>query len=156
MGIKRTTSEKAVLGALLATAEAQRKLVLTDLGYIGESAVRHARKNHSYKDWSGNLTSSIGYVIYEDDKPIQMSDFEQVKPNENFDNSVELNGSEVGKQFAAKISQIAKQKHKLVIVAGMVYAEAVQKYKYEVLQGAIILAKNLLKRWYPDTKFEER
>lgn len=153
MGIKRTTSEKAVLGALLATAEAQRKLVLTDLGYIGESAVRHARQNHSYKDQTGNLTSSIGYVVYEDDKPIQMSQFERVVGT---DTNTQQNGSEVGRQFAEQVAKVAKQKHKLVIVAGMEYAEAVQAKGYEVLQGAIILAKNLLKRWYPNAKFEER
>lgn len=154
MAIRRKTSEAAVLRALLETAEARKNLIITDLCYAGESAVRHARLNHTYKDQTGNLTSSIGYVVYEDDKPLKISEFEQITGTKTDKNGKK--GSEVGKEYAGEVAKIAKQKHKLVVVAGMEYAEAVQAKGYEVLQGAIILVKNLLKRWYPDAKYEER
>lgn len=154
MAIRRKTSEAAVLRALLETAERQRRLIINDLCYIGDQADKYARRNHSYKDWSGNLTSSIGYALYENDKPLVLSEFKQIVapyPDKNG-----KKGSEIGKEFTAEVAKLAKQKHRLVVVAGMDYAEAVQARGKEVLQGAIILVKNLLKRWYPDAKYEER
>ena len=50
-----------------------------NLSYVGERCLNEARSTNSYKDQTGNLRSSIGYVIVKDGKIVQMSDFTTVK-----------------------------------------------------------------------------
>ena len=50
-----------------------------NLSYVGERCLNEARSTNSYKDQTGNLRSSIGYVIVKDGKIVQMSDFATVK-----------------------------------------------------------------------------
>ena len=44
--------------------------LIKQLSYIGEECVRVARQNGSYNDITGNLRSSIGYVVLYDGKPV--------------------------------------------------------------------------------------
>lgn len=53
-----------------------------NLSYVGERCLNEARSTNSYKDQTGNLRSSIGYVIVKDGKIVQMSDFTTVKMDE--------------------------------------------------------------------------
>ena len=47
------------------------ELLIKQLSYIGEECIRIARESGSYNDITGNLRSSIGYVILYDGKPVQ-------------------------------------------------------------------------------------
>ena len=43
-----------------------------NLSYVGERCLNEARSTNSYKDQTGNLRSSIGYVIVKDGKIVRL------------------------------------------------------------------------------------
>ena len=119
--------------------------VLNVLKYAGEKAIAYAKTLDTYKDQTGNLRSSIGYVIYKNGQLALRSAFEQV-PAKNNKNNVELNGGEVGLALAQKVAQQETAPFVLVFVAGMNYAAAVERRGYDVIEGASIEASEVAKR----------
>ena len=59
-------------------------VLLRNLAYIGEMCLNRARQTDSYKDQTGNLRSSIGYVISFDGRIVKASDFKVVKEGERW------------------------------------------------------------------------
>jgi hypothetical protein len=117
----------------------ERKQVILDaitqrLQFVGEKFVIAARNNRTYKDVTGNLRSSIGYVILYNGK--QLSD--------NFQ------GTASGVVFAKKAVAEIRQKYPigfvLIVVAGMDYAAAVEAKGFDVISTSSIEAKNDLKK----------
>ena len=67
--------------------------------YIGETVLNRARSTNSYKDRTGNLRSSIGYVITVDGRIIHSSSFQTVKQGKDGSS----NGAAYVKSLARKI-----------------------------------------------------
>lgn len=55
------------------------KHIIEQLSYIGEVCVKTAREKGTYNDITGNLRSSIGYVVLYDGKPVKTGGFQQVR-----------------------------------------------------------------------------
>lgn len=111
-----------------------------DLMCIGEQAVNAARLNGTYTDRTGNLRSSVGYVLAKDGKVISQSDFAKVIGKDNPDGKP-VDGDEQGKAFAAsRAAELSKDGFGLVIVAGMEYASYVSDRGYDVLDSAKLRA----------------
>lgn len=114
--------------------------VYQTLVQAGEYAVSEARKGGVYNNITGNLRSSIGYVITKDGSVIA----------ENFEKSQHGSDRNTGvataRQLAVRTAiSVAKKGYVLVVVAGMEYAAAVQDIAgKDVLEGAIILTENYL------------
>lgn len=92
----------------------------------GEYFVRLARESGSYQDQTGNLRSSIGYVIVKDGA-VLISNFQQT-----------ANGTEgiaTGKRIAATIASGVKGLV-LIGVAGMDYAMHVEAKGFEVISSS--------------------
>lgn len=106
----------------------------------GEKFVAIARKSGSYKDQTGNLRSSIGYVIAKDGEVI-IGNFKE--SNKGSDKST---GKERGHRVAEEISLSFSGGYILVGVAGMDYAAAVEAKGYEVVTGANTLCNEYLKK----------
>ena len=106
----------------------------------GEKFVAIARKSGSYDDQTGNLRSSIGYVIAKDGEVI-ISNFKE--SNKGSDKST---GKEKGHRVAEDISLSFSGGYILVGVAGMDYAAAVEAKGYEVVTGANTLCNKYLKK----------
>lgn len=53
--------------------------VIRTLAYCGEVCLNAARSTNSYKDRTGNLRSSIGYVVAVDGRIVNRSDFKTVR-----------------------------------------------------------------------------
>lgn len=106
----------------------------------GEKFVAIARKSGSYDDQTGNLRSSIGYVIAKDGEVI-ISNFKE--SNKGSDKST---GKEKGHRVAEDISLSFSGGYILVGVAGMDYAAAVEAKGYEVVTGANTLCNEYLKK----------
>ena len=132
-------------------AERAYQYFLEDLMDVGEQCVNHARKLPSmsranplakyphqpnYIDDSGNLRSSIGYVVVEDGRIIGESAFEAVG------NGAE--GSATGRSFAESLVATHPNDTALILVAGMHYAEYVAAKGYDVLDSATLLAEQLI------------
>lgn len=100
------------------------------LRYVGEKFVRDARKMTKsmggFGDVTGNLRSSIGYVIFKDGVPIQYN-FRTFRTGKGA-----VIGKEVGSQFAETIKGSGSG-FQLVGVAGMKYAKFVENKGFNVI-----------------------
>lgn len=112
--------------------------VINQLAYVGEQAINTARDLRTYKDRTGNLRSSIGYVVFKDGKPVKR-------------------GSSGNKQeaSAARTALLDSLQGKfpkgfaLIVVAGMNYASYVEDIHHlPVLQPSKDLAADLVKQLF--------
>jgi hypothetical protein len=113
--------------------------LLLRLQRIGEEFVTNGRDKATFTDRTGNLRSSIGYLIMKDGKQI-FSNFRQV-------------GRGKGKSGVAAAKEVAKEAasnfstgYVLIGVAGMDYAAAVESKGYDVITASSILAEESLKK----------
>ena len=101
--------------------------------YVGEDFVNQARSTRTYKDRTGNLRSSIGYVVALDG---------EVK----IDN---LEGTGEGKARAKELVQqvLSEDSTGIVLIgfAGMQYASYVESKGYDVITGSTPKASKILK-----------
>ena len=107
---------------------------------IGNKFVRDARDNADFTDRTGNLRSSIGYVLFEDGKPIK-SDFDQTKEG--------MLGLKQAEVYANTIAaEYADSRYVLIVVAGMEYAAHVESKGFDVLTGSSISATADLNKYF--------
>ena len=93
----------------------------------GEKFIEVARRSGSYKDQTGNLRSSIGYIIAKDGEVV----------TENFKESDKGTDKTTGKYKGRRLAEeVSTGGYVLVGVAGMEYAAAVEAKGYEVVSGA--------------------
>ena len=110
--------------------------VIRTLAYCGELCLNVARSTNSYKDQTGNLRSSIGYVVAVDGRIVSKSSFETVKE-----------GGQGSKQGAAFAKQLVRRFPKgicLIVVAGMEYAVHVKNRGYDVLDSSELTADRIV------------
>lgn len=112
---------KQVNAYLSAGASRIQTLTIRALARLGEETVRLARDRAPELSWidrTGNLRSSVGYVILHNGTIVVYSDFKQVKQGSE--------GVKTGKEFALEIATQFSNEYVLVVVAGMNYAEFVE------------------------------
>jgi len=107
-----------------------KERILILLQGAGEKFIDVARRNGSYKDQTGNLRSSIGYVIAKDGKVVAENFTESDKGTDK------TTGKYKGRRLAEEVSLSHVGGYILVGVAGMEYAAAVEAKGYEVISGA--------------------
>ena len=91
---------------------------------------RQEVKSGSYKDQTGNLRSSIGYIIAKDGEVVTENFKEGDKGTDK------TTGKYKGRRLAEEVSLSYTGGYVLVGVAGMEYAAAVEAKGYEVVSGA--------------------
>jgi hypothetical protein len=119
---------------LLQRQQVIEQAVLLRLQRVGESFITNARNNDTYKDRTGNLRNSIGYVV--------LKNGEQVAGG--FPGSGE--GVSTGEQVIEEISAKFPTGYVLIVVAGMDYAAAVESKGYDVLTSGSKIAVTDLKK----------
>lgn len=138
MGIRMTTKLDEIHKTLMKEAERVEKLTIRTLSYLGEQCVTRVRDRDGDKSWydqSGNLRSSVGYVIAHNGSIVQYSDFNQVKQGSE--------GSKTGKDLAEELVKRYSNDYVLVVVAGMNYAEYVEAMdNKDVLASTELWAKD--------------
>jgi hypothetical protein len=112
------------------------KAIVLRLSFVGEAFVKSAREDGNYKDHTGNLRSSIGYVILKNGQQLH-------------DNFLSVGGKD-GIEKAKKALENAKAKfpgkgYVLICVAGMEYAAAVESKGYNVITASSLVAEKDLK-----------
>lgn len=115
--------------------------VVRTLMYCGEQIVNKVRdgsKPKSYKDQTGNLRSSTGYILTYDGKVISKSSFASVQNGSN--------GSKEGEDFAKRLADQHDKGFALIVVAGMEYAVYVEDRGYDVLMSGELLANDIIPR----------
>ncbi|MGV0921902.1 hypothetical protein ACTS94_16395 [Empedobacter falsenii] len=99
---------------------------------LGESVISHAKDSVGFTDQSGNLRSSIGYVLFVNGQVYR--EFYEGKAV----------GTSEGKQFARELASKAKRAPiVLVFTAGMNYAYSVESRGYNVLAASENYAKQV-------------
>lgn len=149
MPITQLTPKQEIERYMDEQASRLRQVILRNLAYIGERCLNAARSTNSYKDQTGNLRSSIGYVIVEDGKVIQASDF---APSEK--GTDKAKGQATGKAYAAELAARFPSGITLLVVAGMNYATYVSAKGYDVLDSAELLADQLTDKLLKDLGFK--
>jgi len=92
--------------------------------FVGERFVDKARLNGNYTDRTGNLRSSIGYIILLNGKVV----------DQNFEGNPK--GQSQGKQVANEVALQYPEGYVLIGVAGMNYAAYVEARNFDVITGA--------------------
>lgn len=110
------------------------------LSQIGEECVRIARENGTYQNNTGNLRSSIGYVILYDGKPVVYGASKQY--------SGKKGNGEAGPPAAEELLTSLQAEYPkgivLIVCAGMKYAVYVEAvYHKDVLTTARLECENL-------------
>lgn len=136
MPIKRLTPTTEIDRYIAWRVEAIKKALVYNLCAVGEQVLNAARLTNSYKDQTGNLRSSIGYVVAVDGEIVQMSSFDTVKEGRE--------GSRGGKEYAMQLVRDFPHGIVLIVVAGMNYASYVSAKGYDVLDSSELLADKLV------------
>ncbi|MEO6610744.1 MAG: hypothetical protein ABIT05_01385 [Chitinophagaceae bacterium] len=109
--------------------------ILLNLQRIGETFVTQARDTDTYKDRTGNLRSSIGYVI--------LYNGEQMF--ESFKSTGGPQGVEKARQVVEEVKQNFPSGYVLIGVAGMNYAAAVEAKGFDVITSSALHAETALR-----------
>lgn len=106
--------------------------VLSAYKTVGETCLTkirdRAKGKPNWTDQTGNLRSSVGYMIFVDGEMIFAAGFD---PKVGADPS---KGVDVGREYAKRIGvELGDARYALVVVAGMNYASYLEKKDYEVI-----------------------
>ena len=136
MPIKRLTPPAQIVRFIEAEMERLKNALVYNLCAVGEQVLNAARLTNSYKDQTGNLRSSIGYVLSVDGEVVQMISFDVVKEGSE--------GAKGGKAYAMQLVRDFPKCIVLIVVAGMNYASYVSAKGYDVLDSSELLAEKLV------------
>ena len=136
MPVKLTTPRSAFDMAIDEFTEQAENAIINILMYVGESCVTEARDNGSYMDQTGNLRSSIGYVVVNNGKIVGMKVGEQVKDGTEGKGKAESYMTRLASEHSTGIC--------LIVVAGMNYAVYVEGRGKNVLSSAELLAERMV------------
>lgn len=136
MPIRQVTPDSEINSYIERKLEIWMQLLIRNFSYIGERVLNAARSTDSYKDQTGNLRSSIGYVVVVDGRVADISSFAVVKNGQE--------GSKTGADYARKLARKYPKGIVLIVCAGMNYAAYVSAKGYDVVDSAELLADRLV------------
>lgn len=166
--VVNTTDYKAVNRSLLKRKEELERLLIKRFTMTGEECVRIARESGSYNDITGNLRSSIGYVVLKDGQPVVEGAPKQFKGRGENMQLVSYKDKKTGKdvkywakgksgdgsdgvQAAEAFLKTLQAKFPrgivLIVCAGMNYAAYVENVRHkDVLTTAELLMESLIRK----------
>lgn len=109
--------------------------ILSRLQFVGESFIVDARNTNTYMDQTGNLRSSIGYLISYNGN-ILSQNFEATDRGKESGEK----GVQEAQRLAKDIADDYPEGFVLVCVAGMDYAATVESRGYDVITNSSITA----------------
>jgi hypothetical protein len=113
--------------------------IINRLQFAGEKFVANARSNGNYKDRTGNLRSSIGYVVLKNGLQLVGSDWILIKEG--------AEGIIAGKRIIEEIASKYPTGYILICVAGEDYAAAVEAKGYDVITSSALQTQSELKNF---------
>lgn len=146
MGISSQIQIDEINAQIKRRIEAAEKVIINTLKYIGEMCVNEARNNGDYIDRTGNLRSSIGYVVLLNGSIVE----------ENFQKAPRgtdrAKGVSNAQKFVRELMDDSKYGAVLIVVAGMNYASYVETRR-NVLASAQLLAERETPRMMKELGF---
>lgn len=95
---------------------------------VGPKTTAHAKSYSQFKDQTGNLRSSMGFILAKDGQIINSGGFESVSGPKGSGSE----GIKEGREYAEKLAR-SSNGYVLIVVAGMNYATAVESKGFNVL-----------------------
>lgn len=135
MPIRQVTPNSEINSYIERKLEIWRQLLIRNFSHVGEQVLNAARSSKDYKDQTGNLRSSLGYVVAVDGRVADKSSFEVVKKGQE--------GAKTGADYARKLARKYPKGIVLIVCAGMNYAAYVNSKK-DVADSAELLADRLV------------
>lgn len=135
MPIKQLTPKSEIKNCVLPQFYKIRTQIVMRLAQIGEECVKSARNDGDYKDRTGNLRSSIGYIIIDEGNPVFLSGFGNI-----------TEGAAEGQKFANELATRHNTGTVLCVVAGMNYAVYVAAKGRNVIDSSELIAEQLMKQ----------
>jgi hypothetical protein len=148
MPITQKTPSAEIDAYIEVMVQRMTKALIYNLQAAGEACLAAARQTDSYKDRTGNLRSSLGYVLAKDGEIIRSSDFKVVMEGGA--------GSKSGIQYAKDVIRQFPEGIVLVVVAGMHYAAYVSARGYDVLDAAELTADKLVPQLMEQLGFKKK
>lgn len=144
MAIKPTFNVADVRRNMDVFMDAIQRAQIKRLQRVGEKCVTYARESHpnNWQDQTGNLRSSVGYMVFVNGVAVSQSEFSQTPARDRIEN-VSYDGGKVGESLCRRIGEQTSGVC-LVVVAGMNYAVHVESKGRDVLTGAEHLAEREL------------
>ncbi len=131
MPISRKTPNSSIKAHLDKVLRKEEAKIIRKLQYAGELCLIEARTNGAYVDDTGNLRSSVGYVVLNNGEVVTKAGFQGTDK-----------GSSKGNQFIDSLISSRRSGYVLIVVAGMNYASHVEAKGKNVLTSAEQLAIN--------------
>lgn len=135
--MRQITPEADIMAHLDNELKKKQDAIINLLMYVGENCIREARLNHGYKDQTGNLSSSMGYLILNNGITVKSGGLDTVKQGSE--------GSVEGGKFLAELASSNRTGIVLIVVAGMNYAAYVET-NYNVLASSELIAQTMVPR----------
>jgi hypothetical protein len=130
MGVVQVTPQGEIDAFMERAMKRNERAVESVLFQAGEMAQNSSRLHGDYKDQTGNLRASVGYTVSKDGNVLNTGGFVPGGGSERGSKGV-VEGS---KAVAEKASA-ARGVYALTVVAGMDYAEYVERRGYNVLSS---------------------
>ena len=122
-----------------------RELQLEAFDIAGEIAVKNQTLAHKYKNQTGNLSSSIGFLVLDDGRVYSRGGFEKT-PSADGEAIDGAQGIKDGKEFIESLSNQYPNGQVLIVVAGMEYAVHVEKMGLDALTTAELIAEKTVNK----------
>ena len=116
--------------------ERLKKNTIRNLAYVGEQCINDGRLKGSYTDRTGHLRSSIGYVVVDEGRIVDLT---MVPPTLNA-----AEGTKEGEDYLKSLARKHDTGVVLIVVAGKKYAAYVEARGYNVISSAELLAEKLI------------
>ena len=137
-GLHMTTTA-AQIDKYLETEVAKREAAMIQvLDMAGEIAVKNQTLAHKYLNQTGNLSSSIGFIVLNNGKVVASGGFKQEGDGKQ--------GQIEGQNFIKEIADQYGRGLVLIVVAGRDYAVHVENMGLDVLTTAELVAENMVKK----------
>lgn len=137
-----------LMRSLTARADRMAEAFTQNLDSLGLRAVRFIRDrgaDSSWTDQTGNLRSSVGYILVRDGRICGGGGFETVNGPRRGD--TDKDGSREGRGFAESLAERYPTGYALIVVAGMEYAAYVEAMdNKDVLAGGEIFLRKEVRR----------
>lgn len=131
---------KADIARMMGEQRQRIELAITMLlKRVGEKFVTDARNTNTYQDQTGNLRSSIGYIILKDGK-VLAENFAPTGSRKKYGGKKGEDGTQKAKEVANMAKVGIGKGWALICVAGMDYALAVEAKGYDVITNSTITA----------------
>lgn len=139
MGIKARFTADDIKRYMKLKSDQVDQAIISRLKSIGNYFVDSSRNNNTYMDYTGNLRSSIAYVILKNGVIL----FGNYKLSER--GSDKAHGVATAKQVIETLGLGLSKGYVLLCVAGMDYAISVESRGKDVITASSIIAKKQLK-----------